>query len=176
MVNCIASFLHIPSNPTGEMHESTNTSFLKALTACLVVPFVIGACSTETPKVKDKSEPERLAGTWILNSRIADGKEVPASERVIKLFLRTDGTFSVDFRGEARQPWIRAGQGGFSYDPPMLRFFWDNGASVTFLVTETESDRMKLHRGWNLVPLKEQEPEEVFVRHRVEKGPSKKPS
>ncbi|MDQ7781258.1 MAG: hypothetical protein RDU20_00170 [Desulfomonilaceae bacterium] len=135
-----------------------------------------GGCSTESPRLDVRGDNGRVAGTWMLEARVVDGNVSPANERFIKLRLSPDGTFSADFRGEPQQPWIRAGQGAFLYDPPLLSLFWDGGASVTFLVTESEPDRMKLHRGRNLVPLKEQEPDEIFVRHRIEQGPTKKPS
>lgn len=157
-------------------HQQIRSCLNFSLIPCLVLTLLLGACTSESSKVDKRRENGRLAGTWVLKARVTDGKESPATERFIKLYLQADGTFSADFKGESQQPWIRAGQGGFSYNPPVLSLFWDNGASVAFLVTETDGDRIMLHRGRNLAPLKQQEPDEVFVRHRIEKGPTKKPS
>jgi hypothetical protein len=147
-----------------------------ALSLAFLLGLFAAACSDNTPKVEKRAHNDQLAGTWELKARIAGSLESPAKERFIRLNLKPDGTFAADFRGEAHQHWIRAGEGGFSYEPPLLSFFWDSGAAVTFLVTELAADRMKLHRGRNLAPLKEQEPEEVFIRRKIEKGPTRKPS
>lgn len=158
------------------MHKPKIRAALNLLIPPLLTAFLFAACTSESAKVEQRGENDRLAGTWILKARSAEGKETPATERLIELYLKADGTFSAAFKGEPHQSWIVAGQGGFSYDPPVLSLYWDNGASVTFLVTESQNDQMRLHRGRNLAPLKEQEPEEIFVRRQIEKGPTKKPS
>jgi hypothetical protein len=91
----------------------------------------------------------------------------------MRLVLNPDGTFVTNYRGDESQGWIRSGQGGFSYEPPYLNLFWENGASVTLLVTELEPDRILVHHGRNHVPLKDQEPQEIFVRQKMERGPTR---
>ena len=158
------------------MHHRYSKSFLHPLILTFLGALFLLACSGESRVEQKRAEAEQLTGTWVLKARIAKGVETPAKERFIKLYLKPDGTFAADYRGEGYQNWIRAGQGGFSYQPPLLSFFWEGGATATFLVTELEPDLMKLHRGRNLVPLKEQEPEEIFVRQKIEKGPTRRPT
>ncbi|MBI5249688.1 MAG: hypothetical protein HY912_09350 [Desulfomonile tiedjei] len=108
-----------------------------------------------------------------MKSRIVDENEVPVAQRFMRLALNPDGTFRADYRGESTQKWIKAGQGAFSYNPPMLTMHWESGATATLLVRAAEPDRMVLHHGRNMVPLAEQEPDEVFARMNPEKGPTR---
>jgi len=135
------------------------------------------SCSKQSAGTSVKNEHlARIAGTWTLQARMTDGVESPAKQRLMRLLLSSDGTFTTNYKGEESQGWIRAGMGGFSYEPPFLNLYWENGASVTLLVTELEADRILVHHGRNQVPLKDQEPEEIFVRQKIERGPTRKPS
>ena len=78
--------------------------------------------------------------------------------------------------GKRTQEWIQAGDGAFSYDPPLLTLYWDSGATARLLVVESGPERLVFHHGRNLAPLNNQEPDEVFSRQKTEKGPVKKPS
>lgn len=93
----------------------------------------------------------------------------------MKLLLEPDSTFEARYRGLPEQDWVRAGRGAFSYDAPYLNFFWESGATVTFLVVDRKDDRLVLHHGRNLTPLNEQEPDEVFLRNASPKKPAAAP-
>jgi hypothetical protein len=147
-----------------------------------VIPYVtlfsllLLSCGGPTTTEQKNDESRRLAGTWTLKTRIKDGVGSPVTERFMRLVLKENGTFFADYKGEESQRWIRAGQGGFSYSPPMLQFYWDNGPVVTLIVVEAEQGRLLVHHGRNLVPLKNQEPDEVFVGETPQKGPTRKPA
>ncbi len=124
--------------------------------------------------VSQKADQARsLAGVWDLNARISDDTETPVTQRFMRLALNPDGTFRADYRGDETQKWVRAGQGGFSYLPPMLTMHWESGATSTLLVRDSTQDRMVLHHGRNMTPFADQEPDEVFVRTKSEKGPTR---
>jgi hypothetical protein len=147
--------------------------FLALITALLV------SCSGQStsPKAeKIAAETNRLAGIWVLQSRMVDGVFTPANESIMELVFRSDGTFRANFRGEETQPWIKAGEGGFSYDPPLLSLHWDAGNVVTLLVSELSPDRLQVHQGRTLVPEAGKQPDEIFVRKKVDKGPTRKAS
>ncbi len=91
----------------------------------------------------------------------------------MRLALNTDGTFRADYRGDTTEKWITAGAGAFSYNSPLLTMYWESGATSVLLVRDAEPDRMVLHHGRNMVPLAEQDPDEVFVRINPEKGPTR---
>jgi len=134
------------------------------------------SCGKQAATPEKKEQTARISGSWVLQARITEGAQSPANERIMRISLNPDGTFITNYKGDESQEWIRSGQGGFSYDPPHLNLYWENGASVTLLVTELEPDRILVHHGRNVVPLKDQEPAEIFVRHKIEKGPTRKPS
>jgi len=144
--------------------------------AILCVAFLFVSCGNPGQRSEKRDQAPHLAGIWTLNSRIADGVESPISERYMKLELNPNGTFRARYRGEQSQGWIRAGQGGFSYEPPYLNLYWESGSAATLLVSELDPSRLLVHHGRNLVPLKDQEPDEIFVRERMEKGPTRSPS
>jgi hypothetical protein len=144
---------------------------LVALSALLMA-----SCSRESSTVKPDDKIRLLVGTWILKSRIVEGSEVPAQERLMKITLNEDGTFRYLYRGDQSQPWILAGQGAFSFNPPDLRFYWDDGPMENLLVVEREPDRIRVHHGFNLVPLKNEDPDEVFARVGSDKAVSKEQS
>ena len=143
----------------------------------LVGALMVAACGRSQTGSSQKSEDAtRLTGTWVLTSRILEGRDVPATTRLMKLTFNSNGTFRALYRGDETQKWIAAGSGGYSYARPLLTLFWDSGPVVTILVEETESDRFLFHHGRNLVPHQNQEPDEIFVRQKVEKGPTRQPS
>jgi outer membrane lipoprotein-sorting protein len=131
------------------------------------------SCGDQNVPIKKTDSAARLAGIWDLKSRILNGNDTPVDQRFMRLALNPDGTFRAEYRGEATQKWVNAGQGAFSYTPPLLTMHWESGATSTLLVRESEPDRMVLHHGRNLVPLAEQDPDEVFVRLNPEKGPTR---
>ncbi|MGD9818422.1 MAG: lipocalin family protein [Desulfomonilaceae bacterium] len=138
----------------------------------LLLIFVI-SCQSQSADTSQNTQGARIVGTWIMTSRIIDGEEVPVKERVMKLVLNSDGTFIANYRGEINQEWILSGQGAFSYDPPTLNLYWDTGRLINLLVDESQPDRLVLHHGKNIAPLKDQEPDEVFLRFKGEKGPTR---
>ncbi|MEI8181330.1 MAG: hypothetical protein WCG29_01380 [Desulfomonile sp.] len=142
----------------------------------VVVFFLFSCQGQQASKSKKLEHASKLAGTWILNAKITEGLEVQVNERLMKLTLNAGGTFRAHYRGDGNQAWIVAGQGGFSYDPPMLNLYWESGSVSAFLVSQTEPDQILIHHGRNLAPLKDQEPDEIFVRQKIEKGPIRTPS
>ena len=142
------------------------------LVLLLAFALFIGGCGSNSPSLGEPDEGKVLAGTWTLKSKIVGGQERPIDERFMKMVLRQDGTFQAFYRGNSTQNWIRAGAGAFSYRPPLLKFFWDTGQQMKLLVTDKEPDLMRLHHGLNMVPLKDQPPDEVFVRTKPAKGPA----
>jgi hypothetical protein len=91
----------------------------------------------------------------------------------MKLTFNPDGSFLASYRGDGTQNWIRAGQGGFAYHPPYLSLHWETGPVLTLLVREADSERLLIHHGRNVIPLKDQEPDEIFVKQKIEKGPTR---
>lgn len=146
------------------------------LCLALLGGLLLASCSDKGVSIQKNENASRLVGTWLLKARLIDGKETPATERYMKLQLKDDETFRSWYRGEASQPWISAGQGAFSYDPPHLSLHWDSGATVTLLVTEKGPETLEIHHGRNVVPLKDQDPPEVFVRQKPQTGPTRGPS
>ncbi len=141
------------------------------LFSCLLV-----SCSSRTGSTEKTADTSRLAGTWVLTSRVIKGQDVPATSRLMKLKFSNNGTFSSTYRGDEAQKWIAAGAGGFSYAPPLLTLYWDSGPVVRIIVKETDPKHLLFHHGKNLVPLKKQDADEIFVRQKMEKGPTRQPS
>jgi outer membrane lipoprotein-sorting protein len=141
---------------------------------CLIssVLFFI-SCGNQSGSTTNTKDAARLSGIWDLKSRILDDSETTVNQRYMRLALNTDGTFRAEYRGEATQKWVKAGQGAFSYSPPLLTMHWESGATSTLLVRASEPDRIVLHHGRNMVPFAEQDPDEVFVRLNPEKGPTR---
>ena len=158
------------------MPRNSSAHILLSVGLLLTASLLIVGCGSDTPGLGDQNEGKVLAGTWILKSRVIDGQERPVDERLMMLVLRSDGTFQARYRGNDSQNWIKAGAGAFSYRPPLLKFFWDSGQVMRLLVTEKEPDQLRLHHGMNMVPLKDQPPDEVFVRTKPAKGPTSRPS
>jgi len=132
---------------------------------------------TSQPKSAEKSgDASRLTGTWVLTSKVVDGQDIPVTSRLMKLVFNSNGTFRAIYRGDEGQAWIGAGAGGFSYTPPLLTLFWDSGPPVTIVVEEKDPERLLFHHGNSLVPLNNQDPDEIFVRQKTEKGPTRQPS
>lgn len=152
----------------------TLSLFCAALLAALLISCTAGDHKARTD---DNAQASALAGTWVLTSRIDEKGESAATQRQLKLILHPDSTFQARFRGLPDQEWIGAGKGAFLYEKPLLKFFWESGATVTLLVVDQDQNRMVVHHGQNLVPMKDQEPDEVFVRDGAKKEPSaSKPS
>jgi len=143
------------------------------LAGIATMSLVLASCGAEYTQHRDDRGQVRLpAGTWALKSRLIKGNWTPAVQRQLKLELSGEGTFTARYRGDANQGWIRAGSGALSYDPPHLTFFWDSGQIVRLIVMERKPEQIVIHHGRNLAPLKNQEPDELFV---VRKTGSKSP-
>jgi hypothetical protein len=142
----------------------------------VLAAFLVCSCSTEPAKVQKQDESAKLAGTWIMKSRIVNDKPEPVSQRLMKLHFGEAGTFRAEYRGDASQPWVTAGRGGFSYEPPYVTLFWDSGQVLTLMVREASGDQLTMHHGRSLAPLANQEPDEEFERHKETKGPTRQPS
>lgn len=160
------------------MHRSILSIFPRTVILFITLfSFLLFSCGGPATTVQKNDESSKLAGTWTLKTRIKDGVSSPVTERFMRLVLKENGTFHADYKGEESQRWIRAGQGGFSYSPPMLQFYWDNGPVVTLIVVEADQGKLLVHHGRNMVPLKDQEPDEVFVGETAPKrGPTRKPA
>jgi len=140
-----------------------------------MVAVILLSCDSK-PSKQTGADTQPILGTWTLKARITDGVEAPATERIMRLTLNPDGTFRALYRGDETQNWIKAGQGAFAFEPPYVTLHWESGAVTTIMVSQIEPDRLLVHHGRNLVPLKDQEPEEIFTRQKVEKGPTRGPS
>ena len=151
--------------------------FRCTLCAVLLLSGLLMGCAEQSPNLESASANSRMiAGSWVLKTRVSGGSAQPAQDRIMRLNLTPRGTFTAYYRGDATQKWIRAGEGGFSYVPPLMTLFWDNGAKVTLLVTEEGPDRIRVHHGRNLAPLKNQDPDEIFVKQKTGRGPTRSPS
>lgn len=134
------------------------------------------SCTSQPKSAEKNGDALRLNGTWVLTSKVIEGRDTPVTNRLMKLVFNNNGTFRAIYRGDEGQTWIGAGAGGFSYAPPLLTLFWDSGPAVTIVVEEKDPERLLFHHGRNLVPLINQEPDEIFVRQKIEKGPTRQPS
>jgi outer membrane lipoprotein-sorting protein len=143
---------------------------------CLLGLLALSSCTEKTAKLERSDNAALLAGTWTMKSRLAADREDPVVQRFMKLRLKEDGTFRADYRGEQDQKWIQAGQGAFSYEPPLLTLHWNSGQVITLLVRNAKPEQLLIHHGRNLAPLKDQEPDEIFVRQKEAKGPTRGPS
>ena len=141
-------------------HKSASV-YLRIITLILLVVLSI-SCDRQTGSVQKNENNSRLAGTWIIQSRIIDDVESPVDERFVRFVFDANGLFQSTYRGERTQEWIQAGDGAFSYDPPLLTLYWDSGATARLLVVESGPDRLVFHHGRNLVPLNNQEPDGGF--------------
>lgn len=136
---------------------------LPSLIINIMLGLVLCSCGGNGTSGALDEQAKLLAGTWNLSYRIAGDREEPATSRLLRLTLRDDATFQALYRGDQSQQWIVAGQGAFSYSAFLLRLFWDSGQETALLVRERSPERLVLHHGLNLVPLGEQEPDEVFT-------------
>lgn len=153
-------------------------NYSKSCRLIIIVVLLVGyltlvSCQAPSKDSASTDNKARITGTWLMTARMVDGSEISAIERVMKLALNPDATFLAYYRGEMSQDWILAGQGAFSYEAPMLNLYWDSGRVINLLVDESQPDRIVLHHGRNSAPLLDQEPDEVFVRHKGEKGPTR---
>ncbi len=131
------------------------------------------SCQDNKSTQKMKEPPDELIGTWVLSDRIIDGQSSPTQNGIIKLSFRKTGKFQASFQGEPNQKWVEAGQGVFSYDPPLLTLYWDSGRVVPLLLSNLSSDSLHFHHGRTMIPLKDQEADEVFRKVKPEKGPTR---
>ncbi len=155
-----------------DMQKHLPQLLIKISCLVLAVLFLI-SCGNQSVAPKKTGDSARLTGLWDLKSRFLEDKETAVTQRFMRLALNTDGTFRADYRGDTTEKWIKAGAGAFSYNSPLLTMHWESGATSVLLVRESEPDRMVLHHGRNMVPLAEQDPDEVFVRINPEKGPTR---
>ena len=144
-----------------QAHPPILRNLIAALLSLMTLSVI--ACSSGTSDTQRPNQDRLLAGTWTLDARMVDGKERPAVRRQMRLSLDADGTFGSEYRGDETQRWVSAGQGAFSYDPPYLTFYWNSGQVRTVLVVERESGRLRVHHGRNMVPLNNQDPDELYV-------------
>ena len=155
------------------MRQPPMNYFQILITVIASMSLLLASCSTEKAAHEDGGGQARLlTGTWLLKSRFIKGNWTPAIQRQIKLDMTDRGTFTACYRGDGNQAWIVAGAGAFDYDPPNLTFFWDSGQLVRLVVLERNAKRIVIHHGPNFAPLKDQEPDELFV---VRKAASKSP-
>jgi hypothetical protein len=134
--------------------------------------FCVG-CEKKGAPVVNAENAGKLVGTWTLVSKIDDDKETPVTQRFLKLEFKPDGSFKAAFKGEENQSWIQPGQGGYAYTPPLLTLYWQTGNSLSLLVFELGPDKLRFHHGRNMLPTKDQEPDEIFVRAKSEKTDQK---
>ena len=149
---------------------------LRDLAICLlwIAGFVaLTSCQDHKSTQKIKEPPDELIGAWVLSDRVIDGQLTPIQDGIIKLTFRKTGKFQASFQGQPNQKWVEAGQGVFSYDPPLLSLYWDSGRVVPLLLSELSSESLRFHHGRTTVPLKDQEADEVFKRLKPEKGPTR---
>lgn len=125
------------------------------------------ACNSDRPTATGpttEQNKDKIVGVWKLQSRLVDGAETPATERRLKLKFEPNGTFTAYFQGDESQPWIKAGQGAFTFMGPSLNLYWESGNRVVLLAKQSEPTRLYVHHGGNMAPLVNQEPDEIFVR------------
>ncbi len=145
------------------------------ITAGLALALLVG-CGAEETVQQDNDRARLLAGDWILRNRIVDNKTAPVTQRHMRLLLKPGATFTIQVKGDAGRPWITAASGGFSYLPPHLTLFRDYGPVVRLTVVQAEKNRLHIHHGRNLVPLADQEPDEIFHREDSAKKKTKSAS
>ena len=131
-------------------------------------------CSCQEQKTQISAEvPSELLGTWVLAARIINGQDAPAQDRVVTIVFKKNGVFETSYKGEPDQEWVRAGQGAYSYNPPILSLHWDSGRVVPLLLSNLTPESFRAHHGRGLAPLKDQEPDEIFKKAQKEKGPTR---
>ncbi len=151
--------------------KSVCTGALLYAVVTVVITFLFG-CQGES-KVPQDPNISKLTGVWLLTARVIDGREQPADQRILKLIFTDKGAFSTEFRGEKDQQWIRPGGGVFTFSPPLLTLYWDSGSVTTLALQELAKDRLLLHHGRNFVPLRDQEPDEIYQRQAMANAPKR---
>jgi hypothetical protein len=147
--------------------------FAAKLAVLLMMGLFLTSCTGQSTAPQRGDQGIALAGIWDLKARMENEAETPVTQRFMRLVFNPDGTFRAEYRGDESQKWVRAGQGGFSFRPPLLNMHWDSGAVSTLLLQNNDPDRIVLHHGRNMVPLAEQDPDEVFVKLTPDKGPKR---
>jgi hypothetical protein len=120
-------------------------------------------CSNQDTASKESGS-SNLVGVWQLKARIIDEKEIPAEDRIMKIIFEPNNFFKAMYKGTKDQDWIKAGQGGYVYKAPYLSLHWENGRLLSLYIKELASNRMLIHHGKSLAPMKDQEPDEVFEK------------
>lgn len=141
---------------------------LALIAAAAVAAVLITGYYPQSGTTDPSPETKSFAGTWVLKARVEKGKEEPAATRQMVLDLSRDGTFEARYRGNPDQEWIKAGSGAYTYLDRMLTFYWDSGGQMTMMVVQRDNGRMVLHQGRSLVPLRDQEPQEIYVKEKPE--------
>lgn len=139
---------------------------------CLAALLFSVSCGRDIAPVQGNNDNSRLVGTWILQSRMVGETESPALERQLEFIFLGKDLFRARYRPDPTHNWIGAGEGSFRYDPPYLSLYWDSGATATLLVAEEGAERIRFHHGRNLVPAVNQDPDEIFVRKKVDAATS----
>ena len=144
--------------------------------AALIAALCLGSCGEKAPTIEKSKDSGRLAGVWVLKSRLAGGEDQGAQglERQMKLVFTDDQLFKAEFRENDSQKWIKGGEGSFSYSPPLLTMYWESGTINPMLVVEKDPNTIEVHHCRTMIPVKDQEPSEVFVRQKG--GPTRKAS
>jgi hypothetical protein len=145
--------------------------------AAVLVALCLCSCGEKAPTIEKSKDSGQLAGTWVLKSRVTEGEGQGAQglERQMKLVFTDDQLFRAEFRENSSQKWIRAGQGSFSYKPPLLTMYWESGTINPLLIVEEDPNTIVLHHCRTMIPVKDQEPSEIFVRQKSS-GPTRKAS
>ena len=139
---------------------------------CLIALLFSFSCGRDTASIQKNDNNLRLVGTWILQSRVDGEIEIPARERQLEFIFLGKDLFRARYRADSTHDWIGVGEGSFRYDPPYLSLYWDSGATATLLLAEEAAERIRFHHGRNLVPAVNQEPDEIFVRKKVDAATS----
>jgi len=126
------------------------------------------SCGEKAPTIEKSKDSGRLAGTWVLQTKLvgSDNQEAAVVEPQMKLVFTDDQLFRAEFRANDSQKWIRGGQGSFSYNPPLLTMYWESGTINPLLVVEKDSGTIVLHHCRTMIPVKDQEPSEIFIRQK----------
>ena len=150
------------------MYRDRQPALAFGLAAGLVLVLLcLTSCGEKAPTIEISKDSGRLEGTWVLKSRLVeDNSNAPGSERQMKLVLSDGQLFRAEFRASDSDKWIRGGQGSFSYAPPLLTLYWESGTINPLLVVERDPNTIVLHHCRTMIPVKDQEPSEIFVRQK----------
>jgi hypothetical protein len=149
------------------VHFNHRQSLWPSCLAALLLILSLTSCGDKAPTITENPNGARLSGTWVLKTKFTEtGGDAPSIDRQMKIVLSKGQLFEAEFRGNDSEKWIRGGQGSFSYDPPLLTLYWESGQTNALLVVEKDQNTMVLHHCRTMIPVKDQEPSEVFVRQK----------